>query len=179
MRYLRHLILSLFLVHVNVNAFSPPENSLDLFIQRSASSHQNKKKTTANHLYNFNNFEAATTIVGGSSIPFNGTPIQSGAISQTSIDEFTIIESGHYFINVVADAFFPTVNSGIILELNGSAVDPGTPVNYFDTPHIIQQIVPITASKCDPVILKVFVIGERLNFPSGPAASITIIQLSE
>lgn len=141
------------------------------------------------HLYNFNVFAAVTDIFAGQSIPFNGTPVLSGAISQTSLDTFSIRRSGHYYVNVVADVNIVGAGAtgpALILEVNGVLVGPGTPTTFGDTPVILQQIVPIHVGHhshhhSTPATLRVLVTGTPgsfLEFPTGPSASISIIQLT-
>lgn len=145
--------------------------------------HQEKQKTTANHVSAFNNFAVATTLTLGQLLPFNNfntLPVESGAVVQTAIDTFTITQSGHYYINVTADALFPTTGSGIALLINGVVFQPSqTPQAFDDTPLIITQIVPIIASKSKPATIQVVVQGGSLNFPQGNALQISIFQLSQ
>lgn len=168
MRIVLSITLALFLCVVNITAL---EGSCGAF-----SSPKSKK---SDFLSNYNTFPdilpVTTEIPPGSSIPFNGTPVRSGKVSQPSLDTFKITKSGKYYINVVVDALFPTFDSNINLELNGELIPPVTSVHYGETPLIIQQIFHIKASKHKPALLRVIAVGiNNLHF-TGPAAQISII----
>ena len=193
MKMLKYFIASLLLAQLNLQAIMNYDtlnapfdfNHTELASKRDKVPSRSKKEKNIGlaHLFNFNNFITQTNITAGSSIPFNApSPVRSGGIFQTSIDTFSIRKSGHYYIHFVADALFPTTGSGVVLELNGLTVGPGTPTTYSDTPLIIQEILPIKIDHCSKeATLRVIVTGlpgTALTFPVGQAASISIIQLT-
>ncbi len=185
MKRLKFAIASLLLASLNLQADLPEilDNSAHISAHcgdETSHHHFSRKKTTANHTSNTNVFVVPTAIASGSSIPFNGVPVESGAVIQSSLDTFTIYESGHYYVNATISPTFPTTGAGIIFEVDGALYGTGTSVAFGDTPHILQQIIPIIAAPGKPATIRVLVSGTvSMNFPEGQAASISIFQLSK
>lgn len=189
MKLIKFAVASLIIAQLHLNAETPVlQNNVEAttevvqgvcpFKMSCHQSKQERSNITFNHLSNYNNFFGATNLTAGTAIPFNGTPVQSGSIVQSTGDAFTFTRSGHYYINVVTNPSYSTIGAGIVLVVDGAIIAPGTSINYGDTPLILQQIVPIIASPILPATLQVIVTGTSLNFPDGPGASISIIELS-
>lgn len=143
--------------------------------------HHKPQQKGLGHFYNSSIFASPTNILPGTTLTFNGTPVNSKGIQQIAPDTISLTHSGHYFVNVIAEALFPT-EGGIILEVDGVVVGPGTPFLWGDTPLVLQQIVPIKiVPPAKNAQLKVLVTGISdlgLNFPVGLATTINIVQLS-